>query len=280
MKLIDSHTHLYSEEFLTEPLPRHVKKGMELPPPVATPDGPAEAVGRAIEAGVEKMLLPANAPQEIAAMKALAARFPDNVSIAMGVHPTELGPDPEATLKAIEREVRENPGLYVAIGEIGLDFYWKPYDAKAQMEAFDRQCRLALELNLPIIIHCREALDAVLEVLDGLPAMPAGVFHSFGGSAEDVAKIRRRGDFYFGINGIVTFKNSTLPSVLPAIGIEQILLETDSPYLAPTPHRGTRNESAYLPAIAQSVAQALSLSPEKVAEVTSHNALNLFPGLK
>lgn len=276
MELIDSHTHLYCDEFLTEEQPRHPKKGTVLPPPAPTPRGGEEAVQRALEAGVSHLVFPANALYEIEPMKRLAARFPGKISMAMGLHPTELTDDPDAALDIIEKEFATNPGVYRAVGEIGIDLYWEPENRDRQMRAFDRQCRLALRLGLPVIIHCRDGLDEVLEVLQGLPAVPQGVFHSFGGTVEDVARIRQTGDFHFGINGILTFKNSTLPAVLPSIGIDRILLETDSPYLAPVPYRGRRNQSAYLPAIAAAVAAALSLPLETVAAKTAANTRRLF----
>lgn len=276
MELIDSHTHLYCDEFLTEEQPRHPGKGVVLPPPAPTPDGGAEAVMNALAAGVCHLVFPANAIPEIGPMKRLAAKFPGKISMAMGLHPTELTDNPDAAIGIIEKEIEENPGLYRAVGEIGIDLYWEPENRDRQMAAFDRQCRLALRNDLPVIIHCRDGLDETLEVLEGLPAMPRGVFHSFGGSVGDVARIRGAGDFHFGINGILTFKNSTLPAVLPAIGIDRILLETDSPYLAPVPYRGRRNQSAYLPAIAAAVAAALSLPIETVAARTSANTRRLF----
>lgn len=276
MELIDSHTHLYCDDFLTEEQPRHPKKGTILPPPAPTPRGGEEAVERALKAGVCHMVFPANALNEIGPMKRLAAKFPGRISMAMGLHPTELTDDPDAALDIIVKEVETNPGVYCAIGEIGIDLYWEPENRDRQMKAFDRQCRLALRHDLPIIIHCRNGLTETLEVLHDLPAVPRGVFHSFGGSEEDVALIREIGDFYFGINGIVTFKNSTLPNVLPTIGLDHILLETDSPYLAPTPFRGCRNQSAYLPAIADVVSRALNLSLEQVAYQTTENTRQLF----
>lgn len=276
MELIDSHTHLYCDEYLTEEQPRHKKKGVELPPPSPTPRGGEEAVEKALQAGVNHLVFPANALHEIEPMKQLAAKFPGRISMAMGLHPTELTDDPERAVDIIARELEQNTGLYCGVGEIGIDLYWEPENRQRQMEAFERQCLLALKYNLPIIIHCREGLNEVLEVLDRLPAIPQGVFHSFGGTIEDVRKIRERGDFYFGINGILTFKNSTLKEVLPEIGLDHILLETDSPYLAPVPYRGRRNQSAYLPEIAAAVAAALGETMETVARITTANSRQLF----
>lgn len=274
--MIDSHTHLYAAEFLTEEQPRHPKKGTVLPPPTPTPHGGREAVERAFAAGIDHLIFPANSLPENEPMKLLAKQFPGKISMAMGLHPTELTDNPDAALDIIEAELRNNPNLYCAVGEIGVDLYWEPENRDRQMAAFRRQCLLALELDLPIIIHCREALPEVLEVLRSLPAIPRGVFHSFGGSLDDVASIRAVGDFYFGINGIVTFKNSNLSALLPSIGIDRILLETDSPYLAPVPYRGRRNESAYLPAICDAVAAALSLPSPTVADRTAANTRALF----
>lgn len=274
--MIDSHTHLYAAEFLTAEQTRHPKKGDVLPPPEPTPDGGVQAVERALAAGVEHLVFPANSLPENEPMKQLAARFPGRVSMAMGLHPTELTDDPEGALVIIEQELRSNPGLYCAVGEIGVDLYWEPENRDRQMAAFRRQCLLALELDLPIIIHCRNALAEVLEVLRELPSVPRGVFHSFGGTADDVAAIREVGDFYFGINGIVTFKNSTLPEALSSIGLDRILLETDSPYLAPVPFRGRRNESAYLPAVCSAVANFLQLPMKTVEDATTRNARKLF----
>ena len=143
------------------------------------------------------------------------------------------------------------------------------------MEVLDTQLGWASELSLPVIIHCREGLAQSLEVLQGHRDVPA-VFHCFGGSAEEVDMIRRTGDYYFGIGGIVTFKNSDLRNVLPQIGTERLLTETDSPYLAPVPHRGKRNESAYIPLILNSMAAALGMSPEALEKATEQNANNLF----
>ena len=274
--MIDSHTHLYCNEFLTAERPGRLKKGVPAPTPVPTPYGPEEAVERALAAGVEHLVFPANALGEIAPMKRLAACFPGKITMAMGLHPTELTDDPDAALDIIEKELATNPGLYRAVGEIGIDLYWEPENRERQMRAFDRQCRMALRYNLPVIIHCRDGLDETLEVLKSLPAVPSGVFHSFSGTPQDVERIRSTGDFYFGINGIVTFKNSRLVDTLPAIGTDRLLLETDSPYLAPVPKRGKRNESAYLVHTAARVASALDLTPDNLASITTANALTLF----
>ena len=165
----------------------------------------------------------------------------------------------------------------VAVGEVGIDLYWDTTYKEQQMEAFDTQLHWAEERRLPVIIHCREGLPTITDVFRNYSgSLPACVFHSFGGTNDDVELIRSFGDFYFGINGVVTFKNSKLSETLPVIGLDRILLETDCPYLTPVPHRGKRNESAYVPYIAQKVADTLGVSIDEVSETTDRNAQNLF----
>lgn len=251
----DTHTHLYLEEFSPSP---------------------EDAVARAIEAGVDRMIFPNVDLGTIDPMKALAAKFPLNVRMAMGLHPTEVKDDWESSLAVVREEFDADPGLYVAVGEVGMDLYWDSTFRKEQMEAFSRQVEWAVEKDLPVIIHNRDALDETLEVLSGYAGKVKAVFHSFGGSRDDVERIRSLGDFYFGINGIVTFKNSTLREVLPHIPADRLLLETDSPYLAPIPRRGKRNESAYIVHTAACIAATLGISPEEIAATTSANAERLF----
>lgn len=255
MSLIDTHTHLYMPEF-------------------AGDDNGAEAVRRAIDAGVHIMIFPNVDATTVEPMKALAARFPCNVRMAMGLHPTEVRDGWREQCQAMIAELDKD--RYVAVGEIGMDLYWDAAFAAEQQQAFDMQVAEAERRGLPVIIHCREGLDPTLEVLQGHPSVRA-VMHSFGGTAADVDKIRRTGDYYFGINGIVTFKNCKVRDVLPDIGIERILLETDSPYLAPVPHRGKRNESAFITNTAAHVAAHMGMTCEEVARITSANARTLFP---
>ncbi|MGN0213448.1 MAG: TatD family hydrolase [Muribaculaceae bacterium] len=252
--MIDTHTHIYLEEF--------------------DADRP-EVMQRALGSGVRHMLLPNVDLSTIEPMHRLHDAFADCTSMAMGFHPTEVNSDFRSALAAVERHFGKRP--YVAVGEIGIDLYWDKTYCKEQLETFDTQCHWAVEMDLPIIIHCREGLEQVLQVFDHFSGpLPRGVFHSFTGSVDDVADIRRRGDFYFGINGIVTFKKSSLPQVLPVIGLHRILLETDSPYLAPVPNRGKRNESANIPHIAACIASHLGMSLDEVSAATDSNAHSLF----
>ena len=165
----------------------------------------------------------------------------------------------------------------VAVGEIGIDLYWDKTWREQQHHALDIQLHWCNELGVPFIIHCRDGLDDILDVMDNLDCpLPQGVFHCFAGTEADVERIRKRGDFYFGVNGVVTFKKSTVSQVLPAIGLDRLLLETDAPYLAPVPYRGKRNESAYIPLVNDFVAASLGVSPENVSATTDRNAINLF----
>lgn len=253
--IVDTHTHLYLPEFKDDA------------------DG-VDAVCRAIGSGVEKMIFPNVDMSTLGAMEQLARKFPENVACAIGLHPTEVNAEWKVVLSDLFEKSSADVN-YVAVGEIGIDLYWDATFRREQMLAFDEQCSRAVSKNWPIIIHCREGLDEVLEILNAHKGIK-GVFHSFGGTVEDVELIRDKGDFYFGINGIVTFKNSRLREVLPAIGIDRILLETDSPYLAPVPKRGKRNESAYLPYIAEHIAQSIGMDVAAVDEATTVNAVRLF----
>ncbi len=253
--MIDTHTHLYLDEFKPST---------------------ADAVNRAIEAGVEHMIFPNIDVSTIAPMKELQAQFPSRVSLAMGLHPSEVKDDWMQQLATLRKEL-DSDFPYVAIGEIGVDLYWDKSMRLEQLQAFYQQLLWAAELDLPVIIHCREALDETLEVMGALPKPVKGVMHSFGGTPQDVERIRRVApDIYFGINGIVTFKNSRLRETLPAIGLDKLLLETDSPYLAPVPMRGRRNESAFIIHTAAHVADALGVNLDTLDAATSANARELF----
>ena len=251
----DTHTHPYVPEFDADR---------------------AEVMQRAHSAGVTRMILPNISVDSIPAMRALAAQWPGVTRMAMGLHPEEFDASNwQPRLQAVLDELRTNSGDYVAVGEIGIDLYWDATYEREQMEVFERQSALAQELALPVIIHCRKGLPQVLEVLERFPDLRCD-FHCFGGTADDVRAIRRRGDHYFGIGGIVTFKNSGLADVIPEIGFDRILLETDAPYLAPVPRRGRRNEPSYLPYVAAKIADILGTTTSAVAAATARNSVNLF----
>lgn len=259
--MIDTHTHLYMPEF------------DDVDGSAASMAGQCAAVDRALATGVEMMILPNVYVATIEPLKTLHCLRPDVTAMAMGLHPTELDSDWRNTLMPIEAELRA--GGYCAIGEVGIDLYWDKTYERQQMEAFDAQLGIASELRLPVIIHCREGLDHTLEVLSSHRDVQA-VFHSFGGSPADVERILSAGDFFFGINGIVTFKNANLKHVLPAIPVDRILTETDAPYLAPVPYRGRRNESAYMTNTLAAIADAVDMSVADVDHITSQNARRFF----
>lgn len=231
-------------------------------------------VHRAIDAGVDRIIMPNVDINSIEPMHRLSSDFPANLRMAMGLHPTEVKENADDTLSEILTRF-DKSDEYIAVGEVGIDLYWDTTFRDKQMDVFDRQLDYASHCGLPVIIHCREGLDETLECLSGHRDV-AAVFHSFGGTVEDVERIRRLGDYYFGINGIVTFKNSKLSDILLSIGLDRILLETDSPYLAPVPYRGKKNESAYLPLVANKIAETLDKSIEEVAARTANNSINIF----
>lgn len=252
--MIDSHSHIYLEEFDADR---------------------ADVVARARQAGVRRLVLPNVDLDTVEPMMALHRAYPDYTSVAMGLHPTSVGENYRADLAAI-KEIFDRGG-FVAVGEVGIDLYWDKTYRDEQIEVFDEQLRWAERSCLPVIIHCRDGLDEILWTFDNYGGtLPGCVFHSFGGTVADVEAIRRRGDFLFGINGIVTFKNSKLGDVLPAIGLDRMLLETDCPYLTPVPYRGRRNESAYIPYIAAKIADVLGTSVDEVSARTDANAARFF----
>lgn len=254
--LIDTHTHLYLSDF--------------------DADGYGQdAVRRALDAGVGHMIFPNVDLDTVEPMKRLHAAFPQSTSMAMGLHPTEVRESWREDLARVKAEFDSSDTRYVAVGEVGIDLYWDKTFEQQQMQVLEQQMQWAADASLPVIIHCREGLSQVLEVLQAFPEAQ-GVMHSFGGTPLDVERVRRIVDFYFGINGIVTFKNCSVRDSLPSIGLSRLLLETDAPYLAPVPHRGRRNESAYLVHTAGHIAHSMSLPPETVAVETTANATKLF----
>lgn len=252
MELIDTHTHLYLPEF----------------------DDREQAVERAFDAGVNKMMLPNVDLSTVEPMMALAAEHPGKMFMAKGLHPTEIKPGWRDVFDQI-LSMMDGSEAVKAIGEVGMDLYWdKTYESE-QMKAFDEQLALAEKQGLPVIIHCREALPQTLEVLQDHKDA-AAIFHSFGGTAAEVDAIRRVGDYYFGINGVVTFKNCKVRDAIPEITTDRLLLETDSPYLAPVPYRGKRNESAYIVKVAEHIADCLAIPLYELASATTGNATRVF----
>lgn len=255
--MIDTHTHLYMEEY---------------------EEGGKSAVERATDAGVELMILPCVDAASLEPMERLHSLFPESTRIAIGLHPTELGENPEKTLDDFERRLEENASRFCAIGETGIDLHWDKTNLEAQKEAFRRQYIWAQKYDLPLIIHCREGVEAALEVISSVPGKkPVMIFHSFTSGPEDVRRIREVCDPWFGINGVVTFKNAeAVRDAAKEIGLERIVLETDAPFLSPVPFRGARNESAYLDKIRDKLAEVFEISPVEVERVTDANAKLIF----
>ena len=250
---IDTHTHIFSQQFDNDI---------------------DEAVSRAKEAGLDMLLLPNIDIDSIEPMNNLCEKYPDYCFPMMGIHPTSVEKDFSKQLLVIESELAK--GKYCAVGEIGIDLYWDKTLVEEQKLVFASQIDMALKYNLPIVIHARDSFDEIFEVLDNYKDRNLkGVFHSFTGSTEQALKAISMG-FYIGINGIVTFKNSGLDKIIPQIDINNIVLETDAPYLAPVPYRGKRNESSYLPLIGSKISDILEINEKKVAEITSNNARKLF----
>ena len=251
---IDTHTHLFSESFN---------------------DDRTEIVQKAIEAGIEICLLPNIDVASIQPMKDLVSEFPNNCIPMMGLHPGSVDENWKENLEIIRKDLFEHK--YVAVGEIGMDLYWDKTFKSAQREAFAMQVNWAKELNLPIVIHARDAFQEIYEVLDELnDDSLRGVFHCFTGTAEDVEKILSYGGFKLGIGGVLTFKNSKLDEVIRDVALEHLILETDSPYLPPVPFRGKRNESSYLLHIAAKLADVKETRLSIIEEVTTVNAKELF----
>lgn len=256
MKLVDTHTHLYLNAF---------------------DEDREESLQRAIAAGVDRFLLPNIDRSSIAPMKAMAAAWPQHCFPMMGLHPTSVKENWEEELAVIKEEL--DKGSYSAVGEIGIDLYWDQSFRDIQIEVFKMQAKWAVEKHLPISIHCRESMDLVLDTLESL-ALPGlqGVFHCFTGNEKQAARIIGMG-FYLGIGGVFTFKNASLRTVLKDLGPEALVLETDAPFLAPVPYRGKRNEPAYIPIIVRHLADTLGNSPEEIAEITTANALKVYPSI-
>jgi len=253
MELIDTHAHLYEEQFS---------------------DDIDMAIKRAQEAWVVKILMPNVDRASIAGLDYLAEKFPSVCLPMMGLHPCYVKEKFREELEIVEQKLRS--GKYFAVGETGLDYYWDLTFKEQQKESFTQQILWAKELQLPIVIHSRSSFDDIVEILKPLKDDSLrGVFHCFTGTFGDAQKVIELG-FYMGIGGVVTFKNSGLDKVVEKIDLKHIVLETDSPYLAPVPHRGQRNEASYVKLVAEKIAQVKNITLEEVAAITSQNARQLF----
>lgn len=249
---IDTHSHIYEEEFREDR---------------------DATVQRALEANVKRIVLPDIDRESRGRMLALESQYPDVMFPLVGLHPTSVH---EKNYREELAEVEKQLGTHTfyGIGECGIDLYWDKSTYKEQIKAFEHQLGLAKDMNLPIIIHSREALPEIFRVLKNHPYIK-GILHCFPGNEEEAVLACEMG-FLLGISGVVTFKNSLMAKAVQKVGVEHLVLETDSPYLAPVPFRGKRNESSYIPLIAAKVAELTGEDIKKIEAVTTQNAMNLF----
>jgi TatD DNase family protein len=250
---IDTHAHLYLPEF----------------------DADRDAiVQKAVDSGVKKILLPNIDSGSINAMNQLADRYPEICYAMMGLHPTSVKENYREEINRVKTELKNRS--YLGIGEIGIDLYWDKRLVKEQCQAFEEQLDLSLKLKMPVVIHARESFREIIEILENYRNKGLkGIFHAFTGTTDIAEEVVEMG-FKLGIGGIVTYKNSSLPEVIKATALENLVLETDAPYLTPVPFRGKRNESSYIPLIAEKIAQIKNVSLDEVAGITTNNALHLF----
>ena len=255
--MIDSHSHIYSEEFDVDR---------------------AEVIQRAKDAGIQRIILPNCDSTTLPQMLALEAAYPDYCHATIGLHPTSVKENYKEELALIKSELERRD--YLAVGEIGIDLYWDKTLLAEQTIVFKQQIEWALEYHLPVIIHVRDSFRESMNVLASFKNSGlTGVFHSFTGTLAEANEIIDFGGFKLGINGIVTFKNSGLASVIENIDLKHLLLETDSPYLTPAPHRGKRNESSYVSLVCEKLAVIYQLSVQEVDDTTTQNAFDLFTKL-
>ncbi len=251
--MIDTHSHIYSPKFSSDR---------------------REMLDRAFSSGVERIYMPNIDLESFDGMMQLSAEYPGRCFPMMGLHPCDVKEDYKEVLKAMRPMFDEYN--FVAVGEMGTDLYWDKSHFEWQQDAFKIQCDWALETGLPIVIHSRDSFWETVDLLkDYKDRGIRGVFHCFTSGLEEADAVIDHG-FYMGIGGVATFKNGGLDKVLPEIGLEHLLLETDAPYLAPVPYRGKRNEPSYIGLVADRIAQIKAISREEVIHQTTKNALNLF----
>jgi len=250
---IDTHTHLYAKQF---------------------DEDRKEMITRAISEGVETFFLPNIDQESIPGMLSLEQEYPGRCHAMMGLHPCSVDEKVEEALKHVKSHLDQRS--FVAIGEIGIDLYWEKKFIAQQEMAFRQQIQWAKEADVPIVIHCRDATEEVLEILrDCKDEKLRGIFHCFGGSVSEAEQIIEL-DFLLGIGGVLTFKKAGLDKTLEEIALENVVLETDSPYLAPAPYRGKRNESSYVKLVAKKLAEVKGVSIEQIAKITTENAMRIF----
>lgn len=254
MRIIDTHSHIYTEDFDNDI---------------------DDVIDRAKKTGVDKILLPNIDSSSLNRLHHISDKYSEYCIPMMGLHPTSIDSNWKTELDIIKQQLSSRS--YIAIGEIGMDLYWDKTFEEEQKYAFEEQLRWSIEYNLPVAIHSRDAISqCIASIKKAGKESLRGVFHSFGGTEQELFDILSLNNFMLGINGVVTFKNSTLSSVLKNTDLSHIIVETDSPYLAPVPYRGKRNESSYTINIVEKLAEIYTVSKDKVGEITSENAEKLF----
>jgi len=256
MTLIDTHTHLDGEEFDADR---------------------DDVMARAMAAGVNKVLIPSIDLSSVSRVLSVCERYKGYAYPMIGLHPEEVRADWRNVLAEMERFLHQPAHPFVAIGEVGLDFYWSREFENEQLEAFEEQVKWAARYNLPLMIHCRKGQQELVKILRRYEQdLRGGVFHCFTGNEKEAAQLLSFDRFLLGIGGALTFKKSHLPEVIPNIPLERVVLETDSPYMAPVPMRGKRNESAFVQYVLKRMAECYNLPEEQVAEATTRNVESLF----
>lgn len=262
MNFVDTHTHLDGEEF------------------AADRDA---VVARAIEAGVKRLFVPAIDLKSVKSVLDVCSHYPGVAYPMLGLHPEEVKGDYKVVLDKIYvilKDLLGNPSAspVIAVGEVGLDYYWSREFEKEQLAAFEKQVEWSIETRLPLMIHCRKAQNEMVKMLRNYEKeLPGGVFHCFTGNEKEALELLQFDNFVLGIGGVLTFKKSHLPEVLPSsVPLDRIVLETDSPYMAPVPHRGKRNESAFVAEVLVKLAECYGVSSEEVAEQTNRNVYRVF----
>lgn len=273
MNFIDTHSHLDGEEFQTDL---------------------SEVIERARTAGIGKIFVPAiDYPSSQRSLQ-LSKLYEGFLYPMFGLHPEEVKEDWREQLQKIKElyflsqseenivTQSQNNSHYIAIGEVGLDYYWSREYEHEQLEAFEEQVQWSVEMQLPLMIHCRKAQNEMVNLLKKYKdELPGGVFHCFTGNEKEAAELLQFERFVLGIGGVLTFKKSHLPEVLPAsVPLERIVLETDSPYMAPVPYRGKRNESAFVVEVARKLAECYHVTMEQISTVTTNNVLSIFPAIQ
>ena len=253
--IIDTHTHLDGSEFK---------------------DDIQEVVQRAKSAGVSKVFIPAIDLSSIKSINTVCQQFPDFAYPMMGLHPEEVKANYKEVLQKMKNELLAN-SKYIAVGEVGLDFYWSREFEKEQLEAFEEQVKWSVETRLPLMIHCRKAQNEMVKILRKYQKqLPGGVFHCFTGNEKEAAELLSFNNFVLGIGGVLTFKKANLPETLKSVPLQRIVLETDSPYMAPVPLRGKRNESSFLVHVVAKLAEVYNITEDGIALQTNKNVERIF----